>query len=101
MGSLQVREALLVFAIGPFVYYVLTLVVGLQYFRRRKNEAPPASMRTPPASILKPIRGLDREAYDNFASFCRLDYPEYEILFCVSDPDDPAVEVIEKLRQDF
>jgi ceramide glucosyltransferase len=102
MGFWLIRDAVLVLALGPFIYYALTLWACILHFRRRNQGLSSArSNHTPPVSILKPVRGLDREAYENFASFCRLDYPEYEILFCVSDEDDPVVPVIEKLQQDF
>lgn len=95
------RDAILLLALGPLVYYVLTLWASSAYFRSKKQGLSDRLNYTPPASILKPVRGLDREAYENFASFCQLDYPEYEVLFCVLDPDDPAVSVIEKLQADF
>ncbi|HYL69396.1 MAG TPA: bacteriohopanetetrol glucosamine biosynthesis glycosyltransferase HpnI [Candidatus Limnocylindria bacterium] len=92
------RWALLILALAPFVYYVIAVIAARRFFRPRIYAA---SSFTPPISILKPIFGLDREAYENFASFCRQDYPEYEILFCVSDLQDPAVPVIRKLIDDF
>ena len=93
--------AALLFALLPLVYYLLCLYCVIGYFRglRKIPQARPSFM--PGASIIKPVRGLDFEAYENFASFCRLDYPEYEIVFAVSDPSDPAIPIIEKLRADF
>jgi ceramide glucosyltransferase len=91
-----VRYALLVLALAPFAYYVLAIIAAGRFF---KPSSSPDYF--PPVSILKPIRGLDREAYDNFASFCRQGYPEFEILFCVTDDSDPAVPVIRKLIADF
>jgi ceramide glucosyltransferase len=93
--------AVLVLALLPFVYYLLSLYCVIAYFRGARNASPPKMHFMPPASIVKPVRGLDHEAYENFASFCRLDYPEYEIVFAVSDASDPVIAVIEQLRADF
>ena len=95
------RWAVLITALGPLVYYALATWCAWDFFRRVRRSLPPASIHTPPASVLKPVRGVDREAYENFASFCRLDYPEYEIIFAVSDADDPVIPLIEKLQRDF
>src|SRR3984957_19787129 len=85
-------------ALIPFLYYFIALYSSWRYFRQ-----PPQTARafTPPVSILKPIRGVDPDAYENFSSFCRQDYPEYEILFCVSDREDPILPVIERLQGEF
>lgn len=95
------RWLALVLACAPFVYYLACIYAALRFFLARPKWEAPAGEFAPPVSILKPVRGLDREAYENFASFCRLDYPEYEILFAVSDADDPAIPIIQKLICDF
>lgn len=84
----------------PFVYYLLVLYSSWRFFHRPILAEGRKSNFTPPASILKPVRGLDPDAYENFASHCRQDYPEYEIVFCV-DPGDAAIPLIEQLKHDF
>jgi ceramide glucosyltransferase len=92
-------DIFLVIAAIPFIYYLISIYSAWRYFRQPAS-APDASF-TPPVSILKPFRGLDPDAYENLASFCRLDYPEYEIVFCV-DPDDEAIlAVLARLTEDF
>jgi len=85
----------------PFIYSLIALYSSWAYFRSAGKTGPAAAPFLGPVSNLKPIRGLDPDAYENFASFCRQDYPEYEIVFCVDSDTDPALGVIEKLRRDF
>ena len=99
MATLSVlRDTLLVLAAAPFAYYVVAIAAASKFFRRRTER--PGNF-FPPVSILKPIRGLDSDAYENFASLCRQDYPEFEILFCVSDPQEPAMPVLLQLIRNF
>lgn len=83
----------------PFIYYGIALFSTWRFFSR------PQKARhqdfTPPVSNLKPVRGLDPDAYENYASFCRQDYPDYELLFCVGDQNDPVIPVLHQLVRDF
>lgn len=106
----------LVLAATPLCYYLLALYCVVDFFREpagSKREKPQesednkkcgpatASHELPAVSILKPVCGVDRDAYENFASFCRLDYPEYELVFGAANPADPAIAVIRRVEQDF
>jgi ceramide glucosyltransferase len=85
----------------PFIYYLIAIFSAWHFFRVSAKQNPASSNFMPPVSILKPVRGLDPDVYENFASFCRQDYPEYEIVFCVGDSTDPVLSVIEKIVHDF
>lgn len=90
----------LAFAAIPFIYYFLALYSSLHFFREARKVNRPLDY-TPPVSNLKPIRGLDNDAYENFASFCAQDYPDYELLFAIGDGDEAVLEVIERLKREF
>src|SRR5579863_4534487 len=91
------RELVLLVAAAPLAYYALATVAALRFFRRERAKTLPDF--APPVSLLKPVRDVDFGSYENFASFCREDYPEYEILFGVNDAADPAVPVIRRIIQ--
>ncbi len=95
------RYLILIPALGPLVYYLLAVLSGWQYLQKLRNLPPFDRSFTPPVSILKPVRGIDREAYENFSSMCALDYPQYEIVFAVGEPGDPVIPIIEKLQREF
>lgn len=101
MDARLIGYALLCIAAIPFVYYFIALFSGWRFFGRASAAPVGQSAFTPPVSILKPVRGLDPDAYENYASFCGQDYPEYEIVFCVGDHSDPVLPIIEKVRSDY
>jgi ceramide glucosyltransferase len=82
---------------GSLVYYALCLLSAATFLRRPKTSA----QHTPPVSILKPLKGTDPEMYENFRSHCLQDYPDYEIIFGVSEPDDPAIKLVDQLKSEF
>ncbi|WP_233787677.1 glycosyltransferase [Dulcicalothrix desertica] len=47
------------------------------------------------------MRGIDEKSWDNWFSLCNQNYPDYEVLFGVTDKDDPAIVLLEKLVEIF
>jgi ceramide glucosyltransferase len=93
-------------ALAGIGYYLACLWGARVYINARSAIPPPAAGRhsteiLPPVSILKPLKGEDPEIYESFRSHCLQDYAEYEIVFGVSEADDPAVRAVERLRQEF
>ncbi len=85
-------------ALAAAVYYLLALTAA---FRWRRLEPAGRDSFAPPLSILKPVHGRDPRFYEAIRSHAEQDYPAFEILFGVSNPEDPAIADIERLRRDF
>ena len=86
-------------ALAATAYYVLVLVAAVKWSRRFRLPNPAGAL--PPLSILKPIRGRDPEFYEAIRSHAAQDYPEFEILFGFSDPQDPAQADVVRLQSEF
>jgi len=90
-------------AIASIFYYVLCMWSAAAFLREQKaaDKSVRPTQGLPSVSILKPLKGADPEMYESFRSHCVQDYPEYEIIFGVSEADDPATELVKRLKQEF
>src|SRR5437016_13979976 len=93
-------HALLFIAAALGIAYCLLALWATLKFHSHKRKTPVGNF-TPPVSMLKPLCGLDPHGYESLRSHCVQDYPEYEIIFGVSAPDDPAASAVERLRCEF
>jgi ceramide glucosyltransferase len=73
---------------------------GWDFFTRRRREDAPSPEWTPAVTVLKPLKGLDPELYDNLSTFCRQQYPRFQLVFGVADRNDPAVAVVRALQHE-
>jgi ceramide glucosyltransferase len=83
------------------IYYLLCLWGAVKFLRGQEAGEPRPIAGLPSISILKPLKGTDPEIYESFRSHCLQDYPEYEIIFGVSDPNDAAVASVQALQREF
>ncbi len=74
---------------------------GWEFFGRRRSEDDPSPEWAPPVTILKPLKGLDPQLYENLVTFCRQRYGRLQIVFGVADDQDPAVSVVRTLQREF
>ena len=85
-------------ALAAAAYYVLAIVAAARW---RRSLRPPSQAPTPPVSILKPIYGRDPRFWDAIRSHAEQQYPEFEILFGVAGPGEPALEDIRRLEREY
>lgn len=94
VSLILINFVLLIFCLSAVWFYGYAIFAGLATFRRPHPTNPDFH---PPVTILKPICGLDDEAYENLASFCQQDYPAYQIIFAVLDREDSGIEIVQKI----
>ena len=94
----MLREALPFLCVVPsLAYAAITYYCGRSFFSGVK----PPAYHAPPVSILKPVRGVDGDSFENFSSFCRQDYPDYQIVFAAASPEDPVLPIIRRLMEAY
>ncbi len=87
--------------VASLFYYALAAVGLASFLGSRRKESPLTSVQLPPVSILKPLKGVDPGMWESLCSHCEQDYPEFQLIFCVSDLKDPAIELVHKLQAQY
>lgn len=92
-------EILLLVLIGSsLVFYLACALYTHQFFT---STEPITDTPDAPVSVLVPVCGVDAGAWENWSSLCTQNYQDYEVLFGVTDPQDPAVALLKKLVTAF
>jgi ceramide glucosyltransferase len=100
MPSLPALMAVVGFVcLGLAAGYAVVTVVAVLVWRMQRGAAKAPSM--PPVTVLKPLCGAEPGLHEHLRSFCRQDYPEYQIVFGVRDAGDPACAVVKRLAAEF
>ena len=99
MLHLATESALALLTLSGIAFSLIALKSARSFLR--ESEPKLDSSSAPPVSILKPLKGADRETYSALRSHCLQQYGRYEILFAVNDAQDEAVELVERLMAEF
>ena len=77
------------------------LLVGtlLAIYRAKKKST--GSCKNRAVSILKPLKGLDKNLEENLESFFRLKWDQFELLFSVASANDPAISIVNDLMKKY
>lgn len=78
-----------------WVLHIMALSYSKWKLHRTVDRSPP-EYPYPGVSIIKPLTGIDPNLLSNLETFFTLDYPTYEILFCVESDDDPAALLVQQ-----
>jgi ceramide glucosyltransferase len=72
------------------------LLVLSAFLVARRRRRPRELQRGPRVTIMKPLAGADEDLAANLESFAAIDYPAFEVLFGVADPEDPAAPIVRR-----
>ncbi len=87
--------------IGGSIYFLLSLL-AIARFRALSSARHQASYaQWPPATLLKPVCGLDKNQRANLRSACLQDYPQYQVVFAVQGADDPVIPLLREIEGEF
>ena len=83
--------------VGGTFFSLLTVMAIAKFLAR----SPSANPFTPPVTVLKPVRGLEKDLKANLQTIAQQDYPDYQIIYSVQDPQDPALPLLRQIQSEY
>ncbi len=87
--------------IAGSIYSILCLLAVAHFRTHPRRLSGYDSSGWPGVTILKPVRGLEKNQEHNLRSACLQDYPEFQLVLSVQGPDDPALPLLKKIQEAF
>ena len=72
----------------------LSVVLATMRCRRRPGGSLPPPKDAPSVTIVQPLCGVETFSRETLRSIFALDYPSYEIIFCLASGDDPIAPLV-------
>jgi ceramide glucosyltransferase len=97
--QMRILDILLLFlCLSSVIFYSYGIYAAMSFLRHSYSFDPEFH---PAITILKPVCGVDTDTDRNLASFCRQNYPKYQIVFGVRDRRDPVIPIVRKIIRQF
>lgn len=88
--------ALIVFCLLGVSLHLISIALASRRVRLRARPVPPPS-DAPAVTLVRPVCGIEAFSKETLGSSFALDYPNYEVLFCVAQADDPVTAIVYRL----
>lgn len=87
--------------VGGSIYAFLSILAVLRFRKQRTSPSQRSFSQWPSVTILKPVRGLEKNQEENLRSACLQDYTEFQVVFSAQDPHDPVIPLLKEIEREF
>lgn len=98
---LRILLAIAIFGTLASTAFLVLALVGSWRFVRMRRQLRAARAYFPPVSVLKPVHGLEPNLEENLESFFRQDFPDFELIFCARQSNDPGLQMAQRLAHRY
>ena len=98
---LRVLLAIAIFGTLTSTAFLVLVIAGARRFGKMRRRLSSAPIYAPPVSVLKPVHGLEPNLEENLESFFRQDFPNFELIFCARQTNDPGLQIAQRLSKKY